>query len=510
MNHALVPPAVPPPGTRYLPDWYVERPFEEQRALAYLAFGDPVLLWGPRDQGCTWLSQHLVRAWKQLGPFHGSPERDYIVIDFRSLGALALESLDACLSAIAEVIDDALPESHARTPMAERWALMRGDAKIKLTSVVRRLALPAMPGELLLAFDHADLVHRRPYYEDLAGLLRSWAEKSKSRTPWDRLRLLVSASIHPALLRTARHESPFVNLSDPIRVGDLEPDQVSDLVRRHGLNWTRADVARLMQLVGGHPYLVRAIVEDIRAGRYRLADLDHLDDAHPIGRSLIDEYLQRDRTRLEASSELGHAFTQLVEDPAAEVACDAVDELIRLGLVTQGPGGIYPVRYRLFKRLRYTRNAPPKTRKRRLFYSYAQADEARRDRLELHLSLLEQQGLIASWHNRKVAPGQVIRDDVDHHLQRADIILLLISADFLASSYCGSSETQQAIKRHQAGDARVIPIILRSCDWHSAPFGSLQPLPKDGLPVSRWTDEDDAWADVAQAVRHLITDDSAP
>ncbi len=497
-------PPVPPPGTRYLPDWYIARPFEEETALGYLAYGQPVLLWGPRDQGCTWLSRHLARTWQQAGAAEGAgsaPERCYIVIDFRSLGARDLESLDACLREIAEVLGDALPEDPTREPVAERWQRMHGSPKNRLTGFVRRVVLPAMPGELLLVFDHADLVHAQPFYEDFAGLLRSWAEKGKDRQPWDRLRLLVSVSVPPARLRTAHHESPFVNLSKPIQVRDFEAAQVAKLARRHGLDWSETELRSLMALVGGHPYLVRAVLEDVRNGRYRLADLAADKD---LGRSLIDEYLQRDRTRLAASPSLDEAFGQLVEDPAVEVTPAALDDLIRLGLVTQGPGGSHPVRYRLFQRLRYARDAEPGPRRRRLFYSYAHADEERRARLEVHLKLLERQGLIASWHDRRIPPGSEWRDEIDRNLEQADLILLLVSADFLASDYCWGVETKRALERHQAGEARVVPIILRSCDWHSAPFAELQALPKDALPVSRWTDEDDAWADIASTIRKFI------
>ncbi len=140
----------------------------------------------------------------------------------------------------------------------------------------------------------------------------------------------------------------------------------------------------------------------------------------------------------------------------------------------------------------------------RLFYSYCHADEARRDRLETHLKLLQRQGLIASWHDRRITPGSDWSQAIDQHLEAADIILLLISADFLASDYCWSVETKRALERHHAGSARVIPIILRSCDWHQAAFGRLQALPGDGKPVSQWGDEDDAWTEIARALRELI------
>ncbi len=114
------------------------------------------------------------------------------------------------------------------------------------------------------------------------------------------------------------------------------------------------------------------------------------------------------------------------------------------------------------------------------FYSYAHEDEELRDELEKHLSLLQRQGLITTWHDRCIAPGTDWVHEIDAHLEAASIILLLIIPDFLASDYCYDVEVQRALERHTCGEARVIPIIVRPVDWHSAPFGHLQCLPRDG------------------------------
>ncbi|MEM7794112.1 MAG: TIR domain-containing protein [Cyanobacteria bacterium P01_C01_bin.118] len=81
-------------------------------------------------------------------------------------------------------------------------------------------------------------------------------------------------------------------------------------------------------------------------------------------------------------------------------------------------------------------------------------------------------------------------------LKRADIILLLISADFIASDYCYEIELQQAMERHQAGEARVIPIILRPADWQNTPFSELQAFPTNAKPITSWSDRDEAWLNV--------------
>ena len=136
-----------------------------------------------------------------------------------------------------------------------------------------------------------------------------------------------------------------------------------------------------------------------------------------------------------------------------------------------------------------------------VFFSYAHEDEALRDELAKHLRLLERQHVIAGWHDRRIAAGTEWAGAIDDHLRTARIILLLVSSDFLASDYCYDVEVQHAMARHEAAEARVIPIILRPVDWQPAPFGKLQALPKDGQAVTSWPNQDEAFVDIARGVR---------
>ncbi|WP_437516751.1 TIR domain-containing protein [Sorangium sp. So ce1099] len=140
----------------------------------------------------------------------------------------------------------------------------------------------------------------------------------------------------------------------------------------------------------------------------------------------------------------------------------------------------------------------------RLFFSYSHKDEALRDELETHLALLKRQGLLETWHDRRIGAGTEWADQIDRNLDEADVILLLVSADFLASDYCFDKEMKRALARHDGGQARVVPVILRKTDWHSAPFARLQALPKDARPVTLWQDRDEAWTDVALGIRRAI------
>lgn len=141
-----------------------------------------------------------------------------------------------------------------------------------------------------------------------------------------------------------------------------------------------------------------------------------------------------------------------------------------------------------------------------VFYSYAHKDEKLRKKLEMQLSLLKQQGHITNWHDRKIDAGQEWANKINEHLNTADIILLLVSPDFLASDYCYSTEMKRALERHENGEARVIPIILRPVDWENAPFSGLQALPQDGKPVTNrsWGSQDEALLDVAKGIRKVV------
>jgi hypothetical protein len=136
-----------------------------------------------------------------------------------------------------------------------------------------------------------------------------------------------------------------------------------------------------------------------------------------------------------------------------------------------------------------------------VFFSYSHADEALRDQLEKQLSLLKRQGIIEVWHDRRIGAGKDFGKEIDQHVETDDIILLLVSADFLDSDYCYNKEMACAMARHEAGEAVVIPVILRACEWHGAPFGKLNATPPDGMPVTQFPDRDQALLEVAKAVR---------
>jgi internalin A len=142
----------------------------------------------------------------------------------------------------------------------------------------------------------------------------------------------------------------------------------------------------------------------------------------------------------------------------------------------------------------------------RVFISYAHKDERFRLALEPHLKLLQRQRLIATWHDRLIKPGTTWADVIDANLERAKIILLLVSADFIASDYCWEIEMKRALERHEKGEARVIPVIIRAAKWDTAPFAKLQALPGKGKAVDLWRKKDEAWRSVADGIEKVAAE----
>ncbi len=142
----------------------------------------------------------------------------------------------------------------------------------------------------------------------------------------------------------------------------------------------------------------------------------------------------------------------------------------------------------------------------KVFYSYAHEDKALRDELEKHLWTLKRQGLIEQWHDRDISAGKDWKHEIDTYLNSAQIILLLISKNFIYSDYCYGIELSRAIERCEAQEATIIPILLRPCDWEGLSFSKYQVLPKNEHPISSryWHNQDEAFLEVAKGIREVV------
>lgn len=140
----------------------------------------------------------------------------------------------------------------------------------------------------------------------------------------------------------------------------------------------------------------------------------------------------------------------------------------------------------------------------KLFISYSHQDEKYKEQLITHLTSLKRRGIISEWHDRKLISGQEWDKAIKQELLDADIILLLISSDFLSSNYCYDIEIKKAMERHEQSEAKVIPIILRPCDWKDLPFSKLQGLPKDAKALSTWSDLDEGYVSIIDGIKATI------
>lgn len=148
-------------------------------------------------------------------------------------------------------------------------------------------------------------------------------------------------------------------------------------------------------------------------------------------------------------------------------------------------------------------NDQPITSKLNIFISYAHQDEAFKEALDKHLSTLKRSEKIAIWNDRAILAGQEWDAEIKSQLEQAHLILLLISANFIASNYIWNEELTRAMERHERREAQIVPIFIKACDWQDAPFARIQGLPRDGKPVGS-PDNDPALTDIAKGIRALM------
>ena len=140
----------------------------------------------------------------------------------------------------------------------------------------------------------------------------------------------------------------------------------------------------------------------------------------------------------------------------------------------------------------------------RVFYSYSHKDAELRDRLSIHLAPLVKNNKIVEWHDRKIEPGANWETEISSQLESANLILLLVSPDFLASDYCFGVEIEKALTRLKRGEVKVVPVLLKPCLWKESRFSELQIIPDDAKAITSWTSVDEALTAVASEISELV------
>lgn len=141
------------------------------------------------------------------------------------------------------------------------------------------------------------------------------------------------------------------------------------------------------------------------------------------------------------------------------------------------------------------------------FISYSHKDQWALERLHTHLAMLRREGKIVEWFDREILAGGVVDAEISEQLESCVLFLALVSPDFLASDYCYEREMTRALERHEARETRVIPIIIEPCDWKASPLKKLKVTPRDGKPVSEWTNQNNAFVDIVGELRRVLTEE---
>ncbi|WP_088889491.1 AAA-like domain-containing protein [Leptolyngbya ohadii] len=299
---------------------YVERPPIEARC--YETIVDPgalIRIKAPRQMGKSSLMLRI---------HHYASEQDYqpALLNFQMVDRESLSSLDSFLQWFCSSITG---ELNLDDRLAEFW---KGtfSPKNKCTNYFQRYLLPELKRPVVLCLDEVDQVFEYPTIAtDFFGMLRAWHEDAKVKPIWKNLRLVIVHS-KEVYIPLNINQSPF-NVGVPIELPQLTHAQVVDLVKRHGLNWSDARITQLIDMVGGHPYLVRAALYGIARGELSLEDL--LQQA-PTEGGLYGEHLRRHLLNLENDETLLAAMKQVIaEDQAIAIKTSEAFKLTSMGLV---------------------------------------------------------------------------------------------------------------------------------------------------------------------------------
>lgn len=140
----------------------------------------------------------------------------------------------------------------------------------------------------------------------------------------------------------------------------------------------------------------------------------------------------------------------------------------------------------------------------KIFLSYAREDEQMKQELDKALVMLKRNKKIEVWQDRCIIAGEEWDTVISQELKTADIVLLLISVDFNNSQYIWDKELAVAMERQKTGSARVIPVILRECEWNEMPYAKLNALPSGAVPVNKFADKDEAYTNIAKGIRSVV------
>jgi serine/threonine-protein kinase len=300
--------------------FYVERPpIEGSCYQEILQRGSLIVIKAPKLMGKTSLLARLMAKASQQG-------YQTVQLNLRVADQVMTQDLDRFLRGFCQMIGR---ELGIVDHIQEYWDLELLSSNYNCTAYFEECILPQVKSQLVLALDEVDRLFLYPEIaRDFFGLLRLWHEKSKNPTVWQKLRLVV-AHATDVYIRLDANQSPF-NVGLPITLTEFTAAQVQALALRHQLSWTMVEVDALMAMVGGHPYLARLTMYQVKRQGISLNDL--------LGTAALDtgiygDYLRRLMVQLQEDRALWETFQSIVNVAESEVERIHIYKLQALGLV---------------------------------------------------------------------------------------------------------------------------------------------------------------------------------
>ncbi|EYF08196.1 AAA-like domain-containing protein [Chondromyces apiculatus] len=336
---SLRPPPEPlPPRAGYDPQCYVRQPLVERRVLSGLAeAGSPVVLLGSARSGKTALLRHVLDDAVRTDQAAGKQSRS-VLVELSTFDPEAQVSHEDFLYELAMRLVEGVEGNEAW--LEDAWG-RPGTAARRLTWLLKTHLLNTVTERLLVAIESADQLPRFGFWEHFLGLLRSWAQESKP--PWDRLRIAIAVSTEPTLLKEEIHRSPFFNAAMLVRLQELDEAQVVELTALYRLRWSDADRRALVELVGGHPYLLRLALHEAALHGTAIARI--VEAAQQDG-GIYRDFLGQLRRKLDG--ELRGALCRVLAGQVDRLDPEIEDRLRGAGLI-RGTYGAYRLRYPLYE-----------------------------------------------------------------------------------------------------------------------------------------------------------------
>lgn len=297
---------------------YVEREPDARLKDQIVRWGTTTTIRAPRQTGKTSLLARSVEYAKAQG-------QTAVFFDVQGQGE-CLVSAETFLRSLTEAISDELQLDESLLEQA--WQGKRNPG-MKLQRFLEKQVLPSLDKPLVLAIDEADRLRGTDFYTNFFGLLRSWHNRQADNRQWEKFNLVLVISTEPYLLIANAEESPF-NVGLHLSLSDFTLDQVRDLNVRHGSPVSDNNLASLMALLQGQPYLTRRALYALSVERMSWAQF--LRDA-PTDQGLFSDHLRDQYERVDASPELQQALKEILH--ARRCANESASfRLLKAGLIT--------------------------------------------------------------------------------------------------------------------------------------------------------------------------------